>query len=167
MFSLSLNKGNYKMSDTTLTTENVIKANTPHRPAFFDPGTLDWNDWVMPGTYFKLLNLNELTGGFTMILKVDPDVTAPVHYHSGGIEVYVIEGEFGYGDDDRGGTGTYALESGGSIHQPSSPGGVTMFAVVHGPLVGYHEDGSIAVVVDEMAMENNAADHITVTNTFI
>ncbi|NOZ64889.1 MAG: hypothetical protein GXP00_00040 [Alphaproteobacteria bacterium] len=159
------------MPDTTLTIKNSVKANTPHRPAFFDPGTLPWADWVMPGTYFKLLNINELTGGFTMLLKVDPDVTAPVHHHIGGIEAYVVEGEFGYGEDDRGGVGSYVLEAGGSIHEPSSPEGVIMFAVVHGPLVGYNEDGSIAAVIDgrfmyDLAGQNNVADHITVTNTF-
>lgn len=158
------------MSNTVLTVKNVIKANTPDRRAFFDPNNLPWTEWVMAGTYFKLLNLNELTGGFTMLLKVDPDVTAPVHHHIGGIEVYVIEGEFGYGDD-RGGVGTYALESGGSIHEPTSPGGVIMFAVVYGPLIGYNEDGSIAAVVDcrfmyELAKQNNVADHITISNTF-
>jgi len=160
------------MPNAVLTTNNIVQSNTPHRKAFFDPSTLAWKDWVMPGTYFKLLNINELTGGFTMILKVDPDITAPVHHHIGGIEVYVIEGEFGYGEDDRGGAGTYALESGGSIHEPTSPGGVTMFAVVHGPLVGYNEDGSIAAVIDcrfmyDLAMSNNVGDHIVMVNTFL
>lgn len=159
------------MSDTTLTIKNSVKTNRPHRPAFFNPDTLPWTDWVMPGTCFKLLNINELTGGFTMLLKVDPDVTAPVHHHIGGIEAYVIEGEFGYGADDRGGVGCYALEAGGSIHEPSSPGGVIMFAVVHGPLVGYKEDGAIAAVIDgrfmyDLAVQNGVADHITVANTF-
>ena len=160
------------MSATVLTTDNTVNANTPHRPAFFDANKLPWSDWVMPGTYFKLMNINELTGGFTMILKVDPDITAPVHHHIGGIEAYIIEGEFGYGDDDRGGPGSYVLEAGGSIHQPDSPGGTVMFAIAHGPLVGYNEDGSIAVVVDgrlmyDLAKQNNVADHIVVTNTFI
>ena len=46
-----------------------------------------------------------------------------------------------------------------------------MFAVVHGPFVGYDEDGSIAVVIDarfmyDLAVQNNAADHISITNTF-
>lgn len=124
----------------------------------------------MAGTYFKLLNINELTGGFTIMLKVDPEVTAPVHHHIGGIEAFITEGEFGYGEDDRGGVGSYVLEAGGSIHQPDSPNGVTMFAIAHGPLVGYNEDGSIAVVVDallmyELAKQNNSANHIT-TSTF-
>ena len=159
------------MSNDVLTIENVLKPNTPHRPAFFDSNTIGWKDWVMAGTYFKLLNINELTGGFTMLLKVDPDVPAPVHHHIGGIEAFVIEGEFGYGEDDRGGVGSYVLESGGSTHEPTSPGGVIMFAVVHGPLVGYNEDGTIAAVIDgrfmhDLATKNNVADHIVMVNRF-
>jgi anti-sigma factor ChrR (cupin superfamily) len=151
---------------------NSVKALTPHRKVFLDPDTLPWLDWVMEGTHFKLLNINELSGGFTMLLKVDPDIKAPVHHHIGGIEAFVTEGEFGYGADDRGGVGSYVLESGGSIHEPDSPGGTTMFAIAHGPLVGYNEDGSIAAVIDarmmyELAVAGNAADHITVVNTFI
>ncbi|VAV91139.1 hypothetical protein MNBD_ALPHA01-1806 [hydrothermal vent metagenome] len=159
------------MSDTILTTDTIIKANVPNRPALFDPGTLEWTDWVMEGSYFKLLNINETTGGFTVILKIDPGIKAPVHHHIGGIEVYVIEGEFGYGDDDRGEAGHYALEAGGSIHAPSSPDGVTMFVVVYGSIVGYNEDGSVAMVIDgrfmyDLAVKNNSADHITLINTF-
>jgi hypothetical protein len=40
-----------------------------------------------------------------------------------------------------------------------------MFAVVHGPLAGYHDDGAVAAVVDarlmyELAVAAGAADHI-------
>ncbi|WP_138378908.1 2,4'-dihydroxyacetophenone dioxygenase family protein [Luteithermobacter gelatinilyticus] len=156
---------------TQLSHKNAIKPLIPHRKAFLDTHKLPWTNWVMEGTYFKLLNINEMTGGFTIMLKVDPGIEAPVHHHIGGIEAYVTEGEFGYGDDDRGGVGSYVLEASGSIHQPDSPDGTTMFAIAHGPLVGYNEDGSIAVVVDarlmyEMAKANNAADHIQIVNTF-
>jgi len=160
------------MSITVLATGNTVKSNTPHRPAFFNSKNLPWSDWVMPGTYFKLLNINELTGGFTMMLMVAPGAVAPAHHHIGGIEAYVIEGEFGYGKDDRGGVGSYVLEAGGSIHEPDSPTGTTMFAIAHGPIVGYDEDGNIAIVVDgrlmyDLAKKNCAADHITLTNTFL
>ncbi|MCF8474040.1 MAG: 2,4'-dihydroxyacetophenone dioxygenase family protein [Emcibacter sp.] len=159
------------MSNPITIKENNVKSNTPHRPAFLNANQLPWTDWVMDGTYFKLLNINELTGGFTIMLKVDPEITAPVHRHIGGIEAFIVEGEFGYGKDDRGGVGSYVLEAGGSIHQPDSPGGVIMFAIAHGPLAGYNEDGSIAAIVDarlmyELAKQNNSADHITIANTF-
>lgn len=143
----------------------ALKVITPPRPTFFDPKNLPWTQWVMEGTYFKLLNIDTKTGGFTMLLKVDPDNDAPIHHHIGAVEAYVLEGEFGY-EDDRGGVGTYTYEEAGSRHQPTSPGGTVMFAVVHAPLMGYNEDGSIAAVVDGvmmmgMAKENGAADHLS------
>lgn len=151
---------------------NTVASLVPERPAFFNPDTLPWTDWIMEGTYFKLLNVNELTGGFTMLLKVDPNIKAPVHHHIGGIEAYITEGEFGYGEDDRGGVGSYVLESGGSIHEPDSPTGTVMFALAHGPLVGYNEDGSIAAVVDarmmyQLADAAGVAGHIQMVNKFI
>ena len=141
----------------------------PNRPAFFDTNSLPWTPWVMDGTHFKLLNVDFKTGGFSMLLKVDPDNAAPAHGHLGAVEAFIIEGGFSY-DEDGGGVGSYVYEAAGSIHQPSSPGGSVMFAVVHGPLVGYAEDGSIEGFVDGEAMlnlarENNAADHLAHVET--
>ena len=144
-----------------------IKETIHKHSVFFDPETLPWTEWVMPGTYFKLLNVNEASGGFTMILKVDADNEAPIHHHIGAVEVYIIDGEFGYGKDG-GGKGHYSYEPGGSMHTPTSPDGTIMFAIAYGPIVGYNEDGSLALVVDkdlmyQMASENNAAGHITIS----
>ena len=138
---------------------------TKHKyKTFFDPSTIPWTEWVMPGTYFKLLNVNDMSSTFTMLLKVDPGNEAPLHHHLGSVEVYVIEGEFGYGDD-RGGAGSYSCESAGAMHSPTSPQGTVMFAVVNGPIVGYADDDSVAVIVDkdlmyQMAEANGAASHI-------
>ena len=137
----------------------------PLRPAFFNTNNLPWLPWVMDGTHFKLLNIDQKTGGFTLLLKVDPDNDAPIHGHLGAVEAFVIDGEFGY-DNDRGGVGSYVFEAAGSIHQPTSPGGSTMFAVIHGPLTGYADDGSVAAIIDgetmlTMAREGGAADHLS------
>ncbi|WP_411818639.1 2,4'-dihydroxyacetophenone dioxygenase family protein [Hyphococcus sp. DH-69] len=134
------------------------------RPAFFNPAMLPWTPWVMEGTNFKLLNFDKKTGGFTILLKVDPDLDTPVHSHLGAVEGIVLEGEFGY-DDDRGGVGSYFYEEAATRHQPDSPTGTIMFAVVHGPIVGHDEDGGVAGVVDarlmyELAAANGAADHL-------
>ncbi|HEY8351204.1 MAG TPA: cupin domain-containing protein, partial [Sphingomonadales bacterium] len=101
---------------------SVIKAVKPRHPAFFDPAKLPWSPWVMEGTWFKLLRVDRKTGGFSMLLKVDPGNEAPVHGHLGAVEAFVIEGEFGY-DDDRGGVGSYVYEEAGSIHMPTAPDG--------------------------------------------
>jgi anti-sigma factor ChrR (cupin superfamily) len=136
----------------------TVKPLVPSRPAFFDSNTLPWKPWVMEGTHFKLLNIDKKTGGFTMLLKVDPGNEAPVHGHLGAVEAYVLSGEFGY-DRDRGGGGAYVYEEAASVHMPDSPGGTVMFAVVHGPLVGYNDDGSIAGIVDGKAMYELAKQH--------
>lgn len=151
----------HQLKDYEVEGVEVIK---PKRPAFFDAETLPWTPWVMEGTYFRLLNVNPVTGGFTNILKVDPGMEAPIHHHLGAIEGYIIEGEFGY-DDDRGGKGSFVFEEPNSIHKPDTPGGFTMFAVNYGPLMGYNPDGSISAIIDakamyEMAKANGAADHL-------
>lgn len=136
-----------------------------HRKAFFDVNALPWLDWVMEETWFKLLNINPICGGFTMLLKVGPNNTAPVHGHVGSVEGILLEGGFGYGED-RGRAGWYVREPGGINHIPDTDGdGMVMFATVNGPLTGYNPDGSLAIVVDaklmyELAAKGNAADHI-------
>lgn len=136
-----------------------------HRPAFHDAGAMPWLDWVMPETWFKLLNVDPVHGGFTMLLKVGPNNTAPVHGHIGGVEGILLEGGFGYGED-RGRAGWYVREPGGINHIPDTDSdGMVMFATVNGPLLGYNGDGSIAIVVDaklmyEMAVAGGCADHI-------
>ncbi|MFZ5609839.1 MAG: 2,4'-dihydroxyacetophenone dioxygenase family protein [Pseudomonadota bacterium] len=146
------------------TSDMAITAIKPKYPVFIDPDTLPWTDWVIEGTYFKLLHVHEESGGFSMMLKVDAGNEAPVHGHVGAVEVYVVEGEFGY-DDDRGSAGFYGYEPAGARHEPTSPKGTIMFAIAHGPLVGYNPDGSIAGVVDgramyELAKANDAHRHL-------
>jgi len=142
----------------------VISTKT-HRSAFFDPSSLPWADWVMAGTWFKLLNVNPVTGGFTMLLKVSADNAAPVHGHLGAVEGIILEGGFSYGED-RGRQGDYVYEGAGIRHEPTAHAdGMVMFAVVHGPLAGYHDDGSVAATVDarfmyDLAVAAGAAAHI-------
>ncbi len=132
---------------------------------FVDLSTVPWTPWVMEGTYFKLLAVNELSGGFSMLLKVDPGVQAPVHAHIGSAEAYLVEGGFYYEKDDPGYAGHYTYERGGSVHQPVSPQGCVMFAVTHGPLAGCNPDGSIGAVVDcrlmlQLAEAQGVAGHV-------
>jgi anti-sigma factor ChrR (cupin superfamily) len=136
----------------------ALKPLKPSRPAFFDTSKLPWVPWVMDGTHFKLLNIDQKTGGFTLMLKVDPGNEAPVHGHIGAVEAYVLSGGFAY-DEDGGGEGFYVYEAAGARHMPDSPQGSIMFAVVHGPLVGYNEDGTVAAIVDAKMMYEMAAAH--------
>ncbi len=132
---------------------------------FFDPGTIPWTPWCLPKTHFKLLHVNDNTGGLTLLLKVDPGAgLLPIHKHLGDAEAFIVEGEFGYGAE-RGKAGWFAYEAGGANHAPDVPNGLLLFAVLHGPILGYNPDGSLSACIDidwhyEMARNNQAADHI-------
>ncbi|WP_027951208.1 2,4'-dihydroxyacetophenone dioxygenase family protein [Haliea salexigens] len=148
----------------------ILRTLKQDRSAFFDPDTLPWTPWGMPGTYFKLLNIDEVSGRFTFLLKVDPGVSAPIHKHVGAAEGFILEGAFHY-PDDAGSAGDYVFECAGALHIPETPDGLTMLAIAHGPIVGYEDDGAIAGLIDwqwmmETARANGAADHIHLHNTF-
>lgn len=140
-------------------TGSAVRPRHQRRRVFLDSASLPWVPWVMPKTWFKLLNIDEKTGGFTILLKVDAPNQAPIHHHFGAIEGYVIEGEFGYGPGDRGAGGAYVFEEGGAIHEPDTDAGFTMFMIAYGPIAGYAEDGSVAGVVDAESMYRLAAQH--------
>jgi len=150
-----------KLSRDPSSTLTAIK---PLHPVFMDAEQIPWTPWAIEGTHFKLLHVQQETGGFSMLLKVDAGNESPVHGHIGAVEVYVVEGEFGY-EEDRGKSGSYGYEPPGARHEPTSPNGCIMFAVAHGPIVGYEADGSVAGVIDgqamfEMAEAGNAHTHL-------
>lgn len=148
----------------------VLKSLKQDRSVFFHPGSLPWTPWAMPGTHFKLLNIDEVSGRFTFLLKVDPGVVAPIHKHIGAAEGYILEGGFNY-DEDAGAAGAYVFEHAGALHAPETLSGMTMLAIAHGPILGYDDAGAIAGVVDwewmlGAARANDAADHIVLHNRF-
>lgn len=134
-------------------------------PSFVDPQALPWKPWVMPGTYYRLMSVNPHSGGFCLFLKVEPHTASPVHGHTGAVDGYIVSGGFGYGAE-RGHAGWYTRERGGVDHQPDvGAEGMVLFAVVHGPLKGYAEDGSVAAIVDaramyDLALADGVAAHI-------
>lgn len=138
----------------SLSTENTVPVTTkkPKFPEFVRPAELEWVPWVIEGSFFKLLSVNERTGGFTCIVKVEPSNASPPHMHIGDAEGYIIDGDMGYGDGARGETGDYIREYAGVIHAPDSKKGMTVLIVMHSPIVGYNPDGSIAAVVDARMM---------------
>lgn len=152
------------MKDTPESLPDGITLTAHDKPAFIKSADIPWTPWIMEGTHYKLMAVDEKTGGFTLFLKVEPGTVAPAHGHIGAVEGVILEGGFAY-DDDAGAKGDFICEHGGAIHAPVSPEGCIMFAAAHGPLVGYNDDGSIAAVVDakmmyEMAKAAGVADHI-------
>lgn len=154
------------MSDTLAEGNTVpITTQSAKFPEFVRPSDLEWTPWLLDGTYFKLLSINERTGGYTVIVKVDANNASPPHMHIGDAEAILLEGDMGYLDGPRAQAGDYIREYAGVIHAPDSKTGMTVFLVMHAPIVGYLPDGTIAAVVDARMMYNLAkaagqADHI-------
>lgn len=117
---------------------------------FIDVNELEWLPWAMRGMYFKLLSVDPDTGRFTLLLKVDAGITAPLHRHHGAVEVYVLGGAFHYHDEPHRifRSGSYLLEPSASVHQPLSPQGAVILAVFHGPVEGILPDGGSAGSID-------------------
>jgi len=156
------------MSHSQLAAKNAVQSRPHAKPVFFNPETLPWTQWAMPGTWFKLLSVHRASGGWTMLLKVDPGTVGPVHHHVGAIEGYLIGGEFGYGTD-RGSRGWFLCEPPGAVHEPDTKEGLMMFATFFGPVTGFSADGTIAAVVDaetmyKLAKSNGAHAHIEWTD---
>lgn len=130
--------------------DQMVAATTPHTLWRVDPEELDWAPWGMPGTEFKLLSADPRTGRFSILIKVDEGVVAPLHRHVKAVEVYILSGEFHYADDPsiRFGEGVYLLENDDAIHEPVSDPGCIMLAVFHGPLEGVSEAGDVLGTLD-------------------
>lgn len=136
----------------------------PEKKVFFDTDKLPWTPGPLIGTWFKLLNINPVTGGTSLLFRVDPNQKAPLHKHIGCVEGYIIDGEFGYGED-RGTLGAYLYEADAAIHEPTSTTGFTAFLLSRGTSVGYLPDGSPAALIDaytyfNLAKLNGAVDHL-------
>lgn len=72
--------------------------------------SISWTPFPMPGTSFKLLNINETTGATTILLNVSEGAEAPLHRHLGGAEAYNIFGTWAYeGEVDPIGPNCYVL----------------------------------------------------------
>ena len=133
-----------------------MKTTPPYTPAARgtlvprDPGEMQWVPWAMRGAHFKLLHADPETGRFSLLIKLDKGVTAPVHRHVGAVEGMILEGGFHYQDqpDIRFTAGSYLLENDGAVHQPVSPEGAIMFAVFHGAVEGLDKDGNVAGRID-------------------
>ena len=125
-----------------------------------------WTPWAMPGTWFKLLRVDDDNATMVMLLKVAPNSPAPAHHHLGSAEAFLLEGCFSY-DYGTIGTGDYVFEAGGCTHDPTThEEGAVMFAIVKGGLQGTDNSGKPAgPVLDinwhvELARAHGAADHI-------
>lgn len=124
-----------------------------------------WTQWALPGTWFKLLDYDRNHSYTCILLRIDPTAPETVHKHIGGANALILQGGFSY---EHGSVreGDYMCEAGGVTHTPTiHPDGCTMLGFMHGCVVGYNEDGTVAGVVDvdwmiDQAKANNAFGHL-------
>jgi anti-sigma factor ChrR (cupin superfamily) len=111
---------------------------------------LPWIPWAMQGTHFKLLHADAASGRFSLLIKFEAGVTAPMHRHVGAVEGYMLEGGFHYHDQPelQFSAGAYLFEADGALHRPVSPNGAVMFAVFHGPVEGLDDAGNLTGRID-------------------
>ncbi|WP_430335836.1 2,4'-dihydroxyacetophenone dioxygenase family protein [Rhodococcus sp. ACT016] len=127
---------------------------------------IPWTPFPMPGTSFKLLNINETTGATSILLYVSEGAQAPLHRHIGAAEAYNIFGNWAYeGEADPIGPNCYVYEPGGIVHLPKQESESLMFGIFHGPIVGYDDDGNVAGIITadllwDLAEANGAVAHL-------
>jgi 2,4'-dihydroxyacetophenone dioxygenase len=136
-------------------------------PLFENLDDRPWRPWVMDGVDYKLLSVNQRSGGFTCLLRVAAGTVAPVHHHLGAIELVVLAGDIYYDAANIGRTGDYMFEPAGDIHQPRTDGGCVLFCVFDGPIAGLDDEGRVAGIVDsrsmlDLARSQGVAGHVHV-----
>ncbi|MGE0230947.1 MAG: cupin domain-containing protein [Flavobacteriaceae bacterium] len=137
---------------------------------FTDTNNIPWTEFYIDGVDFKLLNYDGER--VTIVTRIKKGTKLAIHQHMGPVELYVIEGSFGYKDAETGRdnmiyAGGYLYEPPSTVHEPVCPDGLLAVAVVHGPLKGFAADGSEVYIGPkeyyEMAKANNAIAHLTET----
>ncbi len=129
--------------------------------------TLEWVNFPLPGTQFKLLHLDDNAGRASFLLRVPAGCYTDPHRHLASVEAYVIQGGFSYPGEGTVVAGDYVWEPGGVNHTPGAEGDedLILFVVAHGPVQGVNEDGSPGGLIDndlmyEFAKAGNQHHHI-------
>ena len=92
-----------------------------------DTTTIDWEASPATGVWRKKLEREgEESGRATSLVRYDPGSSFKPHVHSGGEEIFVLDGVF---SDERGDypAGSYFRNPPGTTHTPSSKDGCTLF----------------------------------------
>lgn len=90
-----------------------------------------WEKSKHPGVEYKSLRFDRDTGAGAVLLRMAPGTSYPVHRHTAGEDVYVLDGILIVGEE-RLGAGSYLYSPPGSVHAPRTEQGVTLLAVFPG-----------------------------------
>lgn len=86
----------------------------------------EWKALPYEGVYIKTL-YKFIEGGSTVLIKMNPNCSFPLHNHLADEEVYVIEGEVKVGKYQLS-KGDYLFTPEGTIHAPFTREGCILFA---------------------------------------
>lgn len=97
------------------------------RPVLVQAARLDWIPSPAPGVDRRMLyRVGDEVARATSIVRYAPGSVFPRHVHSGGEEIFVLDGTF---QDERGDypAGSYFRNPPGTSHVPAARGGCTIF----------------------------------------
>jgi anti-sigma factor ChrR (cupin superfamily) len=120
-----------------------------------------------PGQWFKLLHVDERTGGVTALLRIEPGTVTPVHEHFGATEIFTLQGHWGE-DDLPGGfrPGGFLYEAHGYKHQEPPPDEeIILFARSEGQTQSFADDGQPMRLVGAELLRKVWERHLTSGST--
>ncbi|MDQ0191514.1 2,4'-dihydroxyacetophenone dioxygenase family protein [Alicyclobacillus cycloheptanicus] len=111
--------------------------------SYVDSERMPWFEWV-PGHWLKLCKLNPISGQMVLFIKSRPGTALPVHFHSGTVIVYTVQGEWTYDEGWVAKPGDVIYELSGSTHSPRMVGkeDTIVFAIIEGSLEFRDDDGN-------------------------
>jgi anti-sigma factor ChrR (cupin superfamily) len=125
------------------------------------PVRLDDRPWI-PTFYGeqKYLRLSLATGEWVLLARIHPGQPVPYHKHHGGLNLWILEGELHFVDEDwSAGPGTFVHEPPGNTHVELSEKGVVMLVWSQGPLEFLNADNTPAEVRDCVAWKKEIEDY--------
>jgi len=98
---------------------------------FIDVDAMQWADTDVPGIQMKILYKDD-EGRSTILFKMAPGSTVPLHEHTAIEQTYVFEGSL---EDDEGActAGNFVWRPGGNMHIAHAPNGAVILSVFNKP----------------------------------
>ena len=98
---------------------------------YVDPASLEWQP-DGPKFWTKLLHEDPAKGERTLLMKVDPGASFPLHAHEEVEQIYVLSGSF-FDQDRTLRAGDYACRAPGAMHTAGSEEGAVMLLIYSRP----------------------------------
>jgi quercetin dioxygenase-like cupin family protein len=120
-----------------------------------------FKDIVAPGVHIKPLRLDAERGEWVVLATLEPGATLPIHYHTGVVQVWTIQGRWYYREylDQPQVAGSYLYELGGSVHTFFCPEDNTEDTVavawIEGAAINFNEDGTLHSIMDATSIQHS------------